>query len=192
LLDVTKFELRFHGTSIDNARRIFEVGFDPAMRKRSQHGRGDYVGDFPTAVAYETENGDQGAMVVVLVFTGAPGVVTHVPGHRIVVVDNPTDGSATYCLALGTFNDDATSQDVYSAAGSTAPPPPSSVTVHYIDDKGKWARVDAGVERIIGSARAAGRTTVTLTFNKFTYLVDFVAMTQTNQQTGKVRQLHIK
>jgi HrpA-like RNA helicase/O-acetyl-ADP-ribose deacetylase (regulator of RNase III)/endonuclease/exonuclease/phosphatase family metal-dependent hydrolase len=70
---------------------------------------------------------------------------------------------------------------------SAAPTATAPMEVWQFDAPGGWKPYDAADQQTLAAAHATGQNTLTLVRGEWSYSVDFVAMTQTNAQTGTAR-----
>jgi hypothetical protein len=99
--DAVAHFIGFHGTkSVEALRDILTNGFDPSRRCGQALGRGEYFGRDPTVAACY----DSLQCITVNLLLHVPAVITNRANtSQIVVVDNPTDRSETFCLPIGLY-----------------------------------------------------------------------------------------
>jgi hypothetical protein len=108
--DAVAHFIGFHGTkSVEALRDILTNGFDPSRRAGQALGRGEYFGRDPTiAAGYDCLQ-----CITVNLLLHVPAVITNRANiGQVVVMDNPTDRSETFCLPIGLYGLQA---EVYTA-----------------------------------------------------------------------------
>jgi hypothetical protein len=99
--DAVAHFIGFHGTkSVEALRDILTNGFDPSRRSGQALGRGEYFGRDPTIAA----GYDSLQCITVNLLLHVPAVITNrADTSQVVVMDNPTNRSETFCLPIGLY-----------------------------------------------------------------------------------------
>ena len=86
----------WHGGSDETVASISRIGFDPMRRKSQAYGRGEYFG----SEAISSRNFKQNCSKFIFTSIIKGNHVSFHNENKFIVVDNPVDGSYSYCLPL--------------------------------------------------------------------------------------------
>jgi hypothetical protein len=158
--DAVAHFIGFHGTkSVEALRDILTNGFNPSRRRGQALGRGEYFGRDPTiAAGYDTLQ-----CITVNLLLHVPAVITNrADTSQIVVMDNPTDRSETFCLPIGLYGLQA---EVYTAEAEKWRPESllsEQARIHKAE-QAAMAKAAAAAARALRQPVVAARTKSTVT-----------------------------